>query len=70
MTLNKETALNQGQQSYTVSVRAPLNNRVGADEICGQFSTGGGRRAAAGINQLAQEQVDEFISVLSQRYLG
>ncbi|WP_413478114.1 DHH family phosphoesterase [Vibrio hibernica] len=69
LTLNKEAALNLGQQSYTVSVRAPLNNRVGADEICGQFATGGGRRAAAGINQLPQQQVDEFISVLSKRYL-
>ncbi|MBD1573257.1 DHH family phosphoesterase [Vibrio sp. S17_S38] len=69
LTSNKETALNLDQRDYTVSVRAPLNNRVGADEICGQFITGGGRRAAAGINQLAQEDVDKFISVLSQRYL-
>lgn len=68
LTSNKEAALNLGQQSYTVSVRAPLNNRVGADEVCGQFSTGGGRRAAAGINQLPQQQVDEFISLLSSFY--
>ena len=31
---------------YLVSVRAPLNNRTGADAVCRQFETGGGRAAA------------------------
>lgn len=29
--------------TYTVSLRAPLNNKQGAVAVCGQFPTGGGR---------------------------
>jgi len=54
--------------SYIVSVRAPLNNRSGADEICVQFATGGGRKAAAGINKLPETKISEFVDVLTQRY--
>ncbi len=46
---------------YVVSVRAPLAIKEGADELCRQFSTGGGRKAAAGINHLPEQQVDLFI---------
>jgi len=53
---------------YLVSVRAPLHNRTGADEICRQFPSGGGRKAAAGINQLPNDQLDTFISVFSEFY--
>jgi hypothetical protein len=38
--------------NYLVSVRAPLKNKTGADELCRRFPTGGGRAAAAGINDL------------------
>ncbi|WNC69558.1 DHH family phosphoesterase [Thalassotalea nanhaiensis] len=54
--------------SYTVSVRAPLNNKQGADEVCIQFPTGGGRAGAAGINALPEEQIETFISVLHNYY--
>lgn len=60
--------LNQNQQDYTVSVRAPLNNRTGADEVCTQFPTGGGRKAAAGINQLPTSAKQEFIQKLESFY--
>lgn len=60
--------LNQSKEDYTVSVRAPLNNRIGADDICCQFATGGGRKAAAGINQLPLNAVDKFIATLEQYY--
>ncbi|SIO93708.1 acetyltransferase [Vibrio spartinae] len=60
--------LNENQQDYTVSVRAPLNNRTGADEVCSLFATGGGRKAAAGINTLPCEQKAHFIDVLTQYY--
>lgn len=60
--------LNQNLQDYTVSVRAPLENRTGADEVCCQFDTGGGRKAAAGINQLPLTAKQEFISVLTEFY--
>ncbi len=45
---------------YVVSVRAPLNNKNGADALCRQFATGGGRKAAAGINHLPAEQLTDF----------
>ena len=54
--------------SYTVSVRAPLNNKQGAVDVCSQFATGGGRTAAAGINELEQQQVEQFITTLVNFY--
>ncbi len=60
--------MNASGQDYTVSVRAPLNNRVGADEICSSFPTGGGRRAAAGINALPLDAKADFISALNNYY--
>lgn len=60
--------LNPNGKDYTVSVRAPLNQRDGADEICGQFPTGGGRKAAAGINQLPISELATFIDELNQYY--
>lgn len=60
--------LNENQADYTVSVRAPLNCREGADEVCNQFATGGGRRAAAGINRLPIDQVEAFVGVMAQRF--
>lgn len=45
---------------YLVSVRAPLNRKKGADELCRRFATGGGRAAAAGINDLPAAEFGEF----------
>jgi len=53
---------------YLVSVRAPLNNKTGADELCRAFPTGGGRKAAAGINNLPAQQLPKFIDALSAFY--
>ncbi|MDQ6961934.1 MAG: acetyltransferase [Mariprofundaceae bacterium] len=53
---------------YRVSVRAPLNNKTGADELCMQFPTGGGRRAAAGINALPKSMLNDFITAFQLRY--
>ncbi len=53
---------------YLVSVRAPLSTREGADKLCRQFPTGGGRKAAAGINHLPEQQVDTFISKFREIY--
>ena len=50
------------QGGYQVSVRAPKVNRTGADELCRQFETGGGRQAAAGINHLPGTELDYFVS--------
>ncbi|MEW6989469.1 DHH family phosphoesterase [Colwelliaceae bacterium 6441] len=54
--------------SYTVSLRAPLNNKQGAGDVCAQFPTGGGRAAAAGVNQLPAEKINEFIEAVAQYY--
>ena len=45
---------------YLVSVRAPFSTKTGADELCRQFETGGGRQAAAGINDLPISEYDRF----------
>ncbi|MEF1278987.1 DHH family phosphoesterase [Vibrio fortis] len=59
---------NQDGESYTVSLRAPLSNRTGADEVCSSFETGGGRKAAAGINVLSEADKQRFIQVLTDYY--
>ncbi len=53
---------------FLVSVRAPLTNKKGAVDICRQFSTGGGRAAAAGINDLPLTDVPQFIEVFENYY--
>ena len=54
--------------SLRISVRAPLDRRHGADELCRRFPTGGGRAAAAGINQLPAELKKEFITAFSSQF--
>lgn len=60
-TINSDT-------TYTVSLRAPLINKQGAGDICAQFPTGGGRAAAAGVNKLPAEMINEFIEAVAQYY--
>jgi hypothetical protein len=47
---------------YAVSVRAPLANPQGADALCRQFETGGGRAGAAGINALPEADLERFVA--------
>lgn len=54
--------------NFLVSVRAPLDNKTGADELCRRFATGGGRSAAAGINDLSANLLQDFIDQFSQFY--
>ena len=58
----------KGDGGYVVSVRAPLNNRDGAGELCAQFETGGGRSAAGGINHLPEADVDKFVAAFIRAY--
>lgn len=53
---------------YRVSVRAPLASRTGADDLCRQFETGGGRPAAAGINSLPQSETERFVQQMLSQY--
>ncbi|MGZ4980135.1 MAG: DHH family phosphoesterase [Methylobacter sp.] len=53
---------------YQISVRAPLINQTGADELCSAFPTGGGRKAAAGINHLPGDKLNSFIEKFQAFY--
>lgn len=54
--------------NYLVSVRAPLSSKSGAAELCMQFPTGGGRAAAAGINDLPAEALEAFVEAFELAY--
>ena len=60
------THKNEG--GYLVSVRAPLSDKTGADDLCRQFETGGGRKAAAGINHLPEDAYDTFLEAFRQSF--
>jgi hypothetical protein len=53
---------------FVVSVRAPLARPYGADELCRQFATGGGRVAAAGINQLPATEYTAFVKAITAHF--
>ncbi len=50
---------------FVVSVRAPQARPDGADALCRQFDTGGGRKAAAGINHLPEADYDRFLAAFA-----
>ncbi len=54
--------------NYRISVRAPLNRKTGADTLCMQFPGGGGRKAAAGINDLPVDMFDAFVNAFRSQY--
>ncbi len=58
----------QDDGAFLVSVRAPFHHRFGAEKVCAQFETGGGRAAAAGINRLAADDLDRLIAALATEY--
>ena len=56
--------------NYLVSVRAPMDNKQGAADLCMQFPTGGGRAGAAGINDLPIDSLQDFVDAFEQAYTG
>jgi len=56
------------QGGYQISVRAPITNKAGADELCSSFTTGGGRKGAAGINHLPINELPTFIAAFAKKY--
>ena len=58
--------VDNGDNTIMASIRAPLANRIGADQLCRAFPTGGGRPAAAGINELPAEMLNEFITTFDE----
>jgi hypothetical protein len=59
-----------GRGGYSVSVRAPVDNPRGAEVLCLQFETGGGRQAAAGINRLPEADYDRFVAAFNKAFPG
>jgi hypothetical protein len=55
---------------YSVSVRAPIAKPEGADTLCMKFETGGGRKAAAGINRLSTGALDRFLAIFAEQFKG
>jgi hypothetical protein len=53
--------------TFLVSVRAPISKPQGAEKLCIKFS-GGGRAAAAGINNLVPEEVDRFFDAFDLQF--
>jgi hypothetical protein len=60
--------VDNGDKTSMISVRAPLSRKEGADRLCLSFPTGGGRSAAAGINNLPDELEDEFVKAFSENF--
>ena len=60
--------VDMGDGHFRVSVRAPYERKDGADELCRRFAGGGGRKAAAGINALAQAELAGFIDAFNAQY--
>ncbi|KMT63794.1 hypothetical protein [Catenovulum maritimum] len=56
------------KSAYLVSVRAPKQRAAGADELCMKFETGGGRKAAAGINVLPESELQRFFAEFDQQF--
>jgi len=52
--------------AWRISVRAPMQSPHGADQLCKQFPGGGGRPAAAGINDLPDAERSVFIEAFRQ----
>ena len=56
------------QGNYSVSLRAPVASPTGADTVCVQFDSGGGRASAAGINQLARYDLALFAKAVNRAF--
>lgn len=55
---------------HLVSIRVPRDCPTSAEAFCRRFPTGGGRRTAAGINHLPNEELDRFTAAFEQEFRG
>lgn len=62
--------VDMGDGHHRVSVRAPYRRKQGADELCRQFPSGGGRKAAAGIDALPQASLERFVECFNLQFGG
>ncbi len=56
----------RGDGTFVVSVRAPQSAKIGADILCSRFATGGGRKGAAGINRLPENELPRFMQAFDE----
>jgi len=59
---------NPQNNGFVVSVRAPINRANGADDLCRLFESGGGRKAAAGINLLPDSEFERFVDCFNKQF--
>ncbi|WP_202416686.1 DHH family phosphoesterase [Duganella qianjiadongensis] len=57
--------LERSDGDYLVSVRSPQPDSHSASQLCAEFPSGGGRKAAAGINRLPYADLERFIDRFS-----
>ena len=55
--------------TFRISVRAPLAKPYGVEKLCIKFA-GGGRAMAAGINDLAPEEVELFFEAFENQFIS
>jgi len=53
---------------YLVSIRVPRDCATSAESFCRRFPTGGGRKAAAGINHLPAEELETFSRAFEEQF--
>jgi hypothetical protein len=58
----------RSQGGFVVSVRVPVDSHVAADVFCRRYESGGGRRAAAGINALPEADAAAFAREFVQQF--
>jgi hypothetical protein len=54
--------------AYRASVRAPVARPRGADSLCREFAGGGGRAAAAGVDELPAGEVERFAAAFAKAF--
>lgn len=53
---------------FSVSVRVPAKSAIDAGAFCRSFDTGGGRKRAAGINHLPEEEIERFCARFASHF--
>lgn len=53
---------------FLVSIRVPRDCPTSAESFCRRFPTGGGRKAAAGINHLPSEELETFSRAFEEQF--
>lgn len=56
--------------AFVVSVRTSQFTKYGADMLCSRFATGGGRKRAAGINRLPENELPRFMQAFDEAFSG